>query len=274
MRKTEKMINIALENILPMFQLNDIPVRIFGSVAIAIKCPNCFNYWDIFTRNKDELPPKNLDNEAYDLDLVSLISHRHSIKKIMIKAGFKKVTESLAYNAMYHRQLFYPADGSFPIEIYYSPLPFFHNLDVSKSITIESNTLTLTDLVLSKLQHQSLKHKQCVDLSIMLLDFDVRPNECNSISICRFSSIVKSDWKLKATIKRNLHTLNNFINEAFKNDKDNLTIIKDRIVRIENKINSIQCSSYQKILISIYNRFEIPLGTPITDPQPSNIKWR
>lgn len=232
----------------------NLPIRLFGSIAIALKCPKNIFLWTTH---------KRIGNHK-DLDLI--------IEKNSISED-KLITFMESLNCLKHsyyderklntgRMVFVSPDISFEIEIHSTPIKFCREFSFNSLISIDEYTLCLTDLTILKFQIHDIEQKDFLDLAILFIEHSFGNNECCSISIRKIYNEAKKDWILKKIIENNLKKFKIFSQETFKSENDKL----DKILAGINKIN---CELI-KIKFSNFHRLHSLFNPLLTVENPTN----
>jgi len=281
----------------------DIPFRVFGSAALALRCPENINLWH--KTNRDPIR---------DIDIVTLPEYRARLRKALKEVGFLEDTNSIATNAQYQRLYFRRIDLPFWVEVHSAPLIFHHKIYLGKSLSADPATLTPADLAISKLQWKDLSNNnaqidvvnlrqererltkneeikaaydierkmrlyaentsQLIDLSVLFAEYPtVHNGEASGISIHRFLSLTRRDWGLWITLQKNLQSLEIFVSQMFpESDYVNLgSTILGRIADLRSAISILSETSInwkiQSILHRIIPERLYPIGYPVEEPQ-------
>jgi hypothetical protein len=189
----------------------NIPLRLFGSAAVAVKCPQYTFLWEELGRA-----------EIRDIDLVTLPKYRRCIRRALLDKEFVEDSGNVLTNAQYERLYFYRDDlRPFTIEFFSNPLIFHHKIDVGQQLGIEAETLSLADLVVSKLQWERISSDtaQLIDLSVLFAEHQVAAiGRSDGISADRLLALARRDWCLWRTMRQNLRELSDYVDSRFQNE--------------------------------------------------------
>lgn len=279
----------------------DFPARIFGSAAVALKCPNYIFLW---TKLGREI--------IRDIDVVVLTSYkRDCLEAAVTNFGYNPESDNqqalLQYNRMYFRHNDYPTF----LEVHISPLKFYHTISFTKEDFQEDETISVTDLVITKLQWSELKENkillrdkyvslekertspdrkrdlrlieselrrlsantsQMIDLCLLFAEYDIIEKGYQGISFERISFFLETNWSLLETMRRNLKALRAFVTKAL--NKAELKEIGQEIISkveyLEGKISNISGKNVkwqrQRFLHYLIPECCYPLGNPIEEP--------
>ena len=138
------------------------PVRLTGGVAIALRCPSA---------DRPEL------QRVYaDIDVVVRRRDSGSLGAFLGELGYEPDRE---FNALHgaRRQLFWTADRSRQIDVFLDRYEMCHRLDLRDRLDLHPETLSLADLLLTKLQVVETTEKDLVDIATLLSDHALTEDE-------------------------------------------------------------------------------------------------
>lgn len=161
--------------------------RALGGVAVAIRCPSA------------RVEP--LKRDYHDLDVATTRSDSHELSSLLEREGFRPNDR---FNALHgrSRMIFTAADG-LHLDVLIGEFAMCHRLDLSKRLEIDSRTLGLADLLLTKLQIAELNRKDTQDLAALLLDHPLSENE-EGINAEYVANLLARDWGWWRTVTANL----------------------------------------------------------------------
>jgi hypothetical protein len=104
-------------------------------------------------------------------------------------------------------RLYYQApDGQWSVDIVIDELTMSHRLDLRGQLGGPGPTLSLADLLLTKLQVWEVNRKDLGDTVCLLADHGVTagPSDGEEISLARVTAVLGTDWGFCHTVERNL----------------------------------------------------------------------
>lgn len=175
--------------ILAAAEAEGFPLRLLGGLAVYFQCPSV------------QSDPR-LQRAYRDFDFVTLGRWGAKTRALFMRLGY---SPNQAFNALhgYQRLLFWDTAHERQVDIFIDRMQMCHNLDFRARLHSETRTLTLSDLLLTKLQIFELNEKDLVDIMALFLDHDLREDESglNSSYIARLTS---ADWGRYKTLNINL----------------------------------------------------------------------
>ncbi len=126
-----------------------------------------------------------------------------------------------------------PARGR-PLDVLLDRFVMAHALDLRDSASSDGLTISLADLLMTKLQVVSINEKDVRDLAALLLDHALGPGE---IETARILEATRNDWGLEHTMHRTLGTLADLI-EGFGLPTTKTELVRARIVELIDALNA------------------------------------
>jgi hypothetical protein len=161
----------------------DIPMRMIGGVAVAIRCASALK------------PP--LHRDYADIDVVAPARRGRAIRDLMEALGYE---QDQSFNALHggHRLYFWDSVNERQVDVFLDKMEMCHAFDFSKRIDVDSQTLSLADLLLLKLQIVEANHKDYLDMLALLTDHELTSDD-DGINVRYLSALAADDWGLWRT---------------------------------------------------------------------------
>jgi hypothetical protein len=169
---------------------NGLALRLMGGVGIWLVSPSV------------RRPP--FERPYGDFDLAVAKGDARRATAFLEAAGY--APEKL-FNAIHGatRLNFSHPDGRWPIDVVIDEVRMSHRIDLRGRLGGPAPTLTLADLLLTKLQIWEINAKDLGDIACLLADHDVADQEDpDTIDRRRITALAAADWGLCHTIERNL----------------------------------------------------------------------
>jgi hypothetical protein len=202
----EEIISEALR-IIDVAEKKGVVLRILGALAIRIH-----------SRGLEELHKRlrrlgDIDSSFTDIDLVGYSSQRAGIRQLMEKDLSFKIPRQFLLLHGRDRLIYYHPQDLYHVDIFFDQLYFSHTLHFGKKgkgrLELDNPTITVTDLLLEKLQIHQINEKDIKDIIVLLRGHKFGDNEIDTINLQYMLSILGDDWgfwmdaveNLKKTIK-------------------------------------------------------------------------
>jgi hypothetical protein len=171
---------------------DNVPLRLIGGVAIWLRCPSA-----------DQEP---LRREYVDLDLIGLAPTYSEIKKFLVGLGYEA---DKFFNSLHGRtrMLFHDLENGRQVDVLLDEMNMCHRLDFRSRISVDAHTLSIADLLLTKLQIVEANPKDISDLYTLLCDHPIGDQDGEMINGPYIARLTASDWGLYRTIQLNLERI-------------------------------------------------------------------
>ena len=190
----------------------NIPLRLLGGLAIYLQAPSASTH-------------EQLKRSYKDLDFVTLSKHTAKVKALFAKLGY---VANKNFNALHGHQrlLFWDEEHGRQVDIFVDRMQMSHNLDFRSRLHLDERTLSLADLLLTKLQIVEVNEKDILDVMALFIDFDVEGSD-QGINSPYISSLIANDWGLHKTLDINLKKM-----KAFAEERSFPPYVADRIQKL------------------------------------------
>jgi hypothetical protein len=150
-------------------------------------------------------PP--LARRYHDLDVaVTSKSDRKKITKLMHGLGYEPDQMFNTLNATQRLYFEHPANKRH-IDVFVDSMRMCHTIDFRERLLFLDDTLSVTDLLLSKLQVVELNHKDVLDVLAILYDQSVVPGAPDRLDSTYLGAVWGDDWPLWRTCQLTLEKI-------------------------------------------------------------------
>ena len=165
----------------------EVKLRLLGATAIYYHCPG----WTSMS--------EALNRPLTDLDFMALSKHNAKVEELFAKLSFQP---NKHVNMLYgrHRQIYYDPKNSRQVDIFFDKLSFNHVLDLTKRLDIDPVTISLSDLLLEKLQIVKMSEKDAKDVIVLLREHGVGDGLAGDIDSKYVSKLLAGDWGFIYTV--------------------------------------------------------------------------
>jgi hypothetical protein len=179
------------ERLVAAAQEHGVVARMLGGVAVAMRCPTART--EPFARDYS------------DLDVVIRQRDRAQIDAVLGELGF---TGDRAFNARFgnERRCYHREDG-LKLDVFVECFSMCHDVPLDADrIEIDSRTVPLAELLLTKAQIVELNHKDAQDLFVLFHDHEPAGDD-GGINTERAGEVCARDWGLWRTVTGTLLAL-------------------------------------------------------------------
>ena len=174
-----------------------IPIRIIGALAFYHQCPNHRELYDRMAR----IPT--------DIDFVAYSKNRGELTKYLEANSYEGLHR---LNVLYgmRRQIFKHKETGLYIDIFYDALDMCHKVDFKNRLAFDPLTVSLTDLVLEKMQIVQINEKDIKDCILLFLEHDLSEKEETAVNAGYIADVLSKDWGYYYTVTTNLKKIKDF----------------------------------------------------------------
>lgn len=147
-------------------------VRVLGGVAVVIHC-------------------HERHREPEDIDLVVASRDMGELGRLLEERGYRP---NARFNAMYGdaRNIFDGPEGK--LDLFVGDFAMCHRLRLAPRFAVDDPTLSVADLLLTKLQIVELTAKDSADLRALLDAHELRDGPGDAIEVPRIAAVLADDW--------------------------------------------------------------------------------
>jgi hypothetical protein len=211
------------QRIISAGESEDITFRLLGGTAIGFKCPSAKR--------------PSVSRKYPDIDLVGFKKDSRRIRELFPKLGY---TPNENFNALRggSRLMFFDLPNERRVDIFLDSFEMCHKIDLKDRLTLEPLTLTMADLLATKLQIFKTNEKDFKDITAILLDHEVTDSDkLDAINGTHLAELCANDWGIYKTFTIVLDKTAVMINKFDLAPKDK-EIVKERLERIRQMIEN------------------------------------
>ena len=190
-------------------------LRILGGLSIAIHCQEHKD----FAKKLGRIGTGVVKGQEYsDIDYISYRSQRNQIKELFEKLGYVKRRATLS-TAASERQIYYHPKGWFYVDVFFDKLLVAnHPIDFRGRLELDYPTITVTDMLLEKIQiWEAFSVKDLKDCLLLLKAHEIgEKGEKEIIDAKYVAKLLAKDWGFWYTATTNLKKLRKFMSELNK----------------------------------------------------------
>lgn len=194
-----------------------IPFRLLGAIAVQHHCPNCRYLFE------------GMKRALTDIDLVTYGKHRPQMKKFFVDLGYAPYERLIASPAGQYRHIYWSEEKGWQVDIFFDALNMCHKVDFRGRLELDSPTITLTDIVLEKMQIVEINLKDIKDTICLFVEHDVGNREEEMVNGAYISKVLSDDWGYYYTVTTNLNKVKAFLGEFDALTKEDRELVAARI---------------------------------------------
>lgn len=169
-------------------RVHDVTLRAIGGMAVALHCPSA------------RLPA--LMREYPDIDLVGHKKEAKGMKEVFLNLGFDP---NRRFNALHgdKRLKFLDEKNEVDVDVMLDVFEMCHKLELRDRLSLDKYTISLADLLITKLQIVNLNEKDVRDVIAILLDHEAGNAGPEEIDMDYIARLCSNDWGLWKTLSMN-----------------------------------------------------------------------
>jgi len=234
-----------MQEILNTAKENGVTLRLIGSIATRLHSESA----------RAQVIPRALT----DIDFVGYSSQLRAIESLFQKMHYSPDEDFNIFHGS-ERLLFHGNNG-LRIDVFLDVLTMSHKLDLRGRLELDFPTISLTDLLMTKLQIFELNEKDVKDMICLLNDHDLAdadlPEKINSKYI---SELCSKDWGMYKTFTMNLNRILNNL-EKLSSDEKMRTRVSSQCKLMINQIEDAPKSTKWKMRAKVGEKkrwYELP----------------
>jgi hypothetical protein len=185
-----------------------VPMRLLGGVAVRLKAPEI---------------PAALDRVYKDIDLAVTKKGASAADKLLRDAGYEP---HVSFNAMHARErgLYFDGENDRQVDLFIHSFRMCHEIPLGDRLEVETGTVPLAELMLTKLQIIEVNEKDIRDTVLLFHGHEIADHDNGAVNGARIAALCAADWGLWRTITANLERCRGHVG-----DYDLPTADRDRI---------------------------------------------
>jgi hypothetical protein len=206
-------------------QREDIRLRILGSLAYRIHCPENLALFDAMER------------ALTDIDFAADRKQSKAVKAFITGRGYVE-DERMTVSTEGARYYFEHPDTGLGVDVFYDELYFCHRIPLRDRLELDSPTITTCDLLLEKMQIVELNLKDVKDTLVLLLEHPVAADGAGTeeIDSTYVADILSDDWGFYYTVSLNLDKVERFLPEFDAISPEQGQVIRSRLQQLRDRI--------------------------------------
>lgn len=204
-----------------------VTLRVLGSIAYRIHCPTNLALFEKMAR------------ALTDIDFASEKTQSNSLRQLFSALGYTE-DRTVAIASEGSRYCFTGPDGKLNVDVFMDELFFCHRIPLQGRLTFDQPTITVTDLLLEKMQIVEINLKDLEDAVVLLLEHDVGEggHDRERIDVGHLGSLLCSDWGFYYTVTVNLAKVGEFVGQAPGMSPAQRDVVKERLRRLTSTLEA------------------------------------
>lgn len=196
-----------------------VPMRLLGALAIATHCSKSL---DLFQSSQREIT---------DIDVMTISSRFEDVVKTLEEHGYNYNKQLYAIHGLSASRLVCKGPRG-TLDAFFDKLDMCHTIGFKDRLRLDYPTITVSDLLLEKMQIVKINQKDVIDTMILLREHDVKETEDEAVNISYVAGLLSKDWGFYYTVKTNLDKILGFLPTSIFLEESDKESIETRIKKI------------------------------------------
>jgi hypothetical protein len=234
------------KRIIEVAQQKKIILRLFGGVSFYFRCPSAKH--------------RSLQRNYVDVDFMGHAKQSKEIKQLFEELGYVPRDR---FNAMqgYRRLIFNDIEHQRRVDIFLDVFEMCHKFNFKDRLDIDQYTISLADMLATKLQIVEINQKDLKDVVSMFIDHDVGTSDApEMINGAYLAKLCSDDWGIYKTFMMNLDRIAGMIND-FELEDGERKLVSDRVAALKKMIEEAPKSFRWKMRARVVEKvqwYELP----------------
>jgi len=202
-------------------------LRVVGAIAFVMHCPS-------FCRLLEQM-----QRQITDVDLVGYARQEKQILAVLRDLGyqFEDFREMMRAGLESNRRMFRDPRHDAKVDVFLDRMEFCHTIDLRDRLEIDFPTISVSDLLLEKMQIVEINEKDIKDTIVLLREHGIGDVDSEAVNGGYVGGLLSDDWGFYYTVTTNLRKVRDFL------PKYEMLSIEDRndvAVKVQRLLQSIE----------------------------------
>ena len=171
-----------------------------------------------------------------DVDLVTPRKHGRAVAQLLQQLGYQP---NQRFNAMHGatRLVFYDVEHGRQVDVFVGEFRMCHPIPIADRLELETETVPLAELLLTKLQIVHLNEKDLADMWAILVEHDVAEHDVEAVNGGHIARVLAADWGLWRTSRQTIESARSRLADSAL-DATERALVDDRLRRLWERIEA------------------------------------
>jgi len=219
-------------------------VRLVGSIAVRTHSPAHAHLLATLGRR----PYRDIDLMAYSKqkrDIAALLEERGYVLDPAIR---------LAQEFGIKRFVYEHPESHIKVDVFFDELVMAHTVEFAGRLELDAPTITVTDLLLTKLQIHEFTENDLIDSVVLLAEHEVGPAGKDTIDRDYIANVMRKDWGFYYTTQGNLGKIADSLREFPALPVSTAGTVRDRAAELRDVIERAPKTQRWKLRARVGNR--------------------
>jgi hypothetical protein len=200
----------------------NLTLRTMGATAIRIHCTEFAKMHEALGRN------------ITDLDFVGPSKQTNQLVEMLAEIGYPMNRSARYRMALVGRYIF--ENPSFHADLFFDELKWNHTVDLRNRLSLDFPTITVSDLLLEKMQIVRINEKDIKDAIVMLREHPIADHDNECVNGSYVADILAADWRFYYTFTTNLSKVETFTQKYEQLSQEDRKDVTSKIASLRQMI--------------------------------------
>jgi hypothetical protein len=190
-----------------------------------------------------------------DIDLMAYTKQKREIAELFETRGYVLDADiRLAQEWGVKRFVYEHPESHVKVDVFFDELVMAHTIDFAGRLELDAPTITVTDLLLTKLQIHEFTANDLIDSIVLLAEHEVGPGSRDSIDRDYITNIMRKDWGFYFTTQANLAKIADSLGDYPALPSGTAQVVRDRATGLRNAIEQAPKTQRWKLRARVGDR--------------------
>jgi hypothetical protein len=171
-----------------------------------------------------------------DIDLATTRDDGRATRQLLESLGYEPNDRFNALNGS-ERLVYYDLANRRQVDVFVGEFSMCHALPITERLVLDTQTVPLAELLLTKLQIVQLNTKDIRDVHALLVEHDVGDGDDDTINAAFIASLLARDWGLWRTARGSIETVLAALHATGLSQSEQ-ALVADRLRRLADRIEA------------------------------------
>jgi len=205
-----------------------VTLRVTGSVAVRMHVGEHAAMLDALGRR-----------QFRDIDFWSYAKQQKDLERLFEADGYRADPQMKHAQEWGVKRLIYDHPQTrIHVDVFMDELVMAHAIDFKGRLELDSPTVSLADLVLSKLQIHEITENDLIDITVLLAEHDVGPGDRERVDLDRIAGLMRTDWGFYFTAMANIEKSDTALERYRALPSELVSTVRERLRAMRDRIEA------------------------------------
>ena len=206
-------------------QKEGIVLRLMGASAVKM---HCIKYKALL---------EEMDRALTDLDFMTYRKNSQYLTNLFRRLGYEPNDIFIQMHG-HTRHIYMDKLHRRVADVFFDKLSFCHTIDFQNRLELDSPTITLTDILLEKMQIVHINEKDIKDSRVLLAEHDIGETDRETVDAKHIAEVLSNDWGFYYTVQTNLKRVAGYVEEKPAWPAEVKETVRNKVETLLNRIES------------------------------------